>query len=172
MEALLTEVRRCGLGLAEVNALKPWGGYLRFTQDSLVAFLATYWLDIEFKPPLEQKSVSPKILLVAPKQMLSLQHHERRGEIWRVIDGPLGVAIGDDWDTLSHETYAKGSLIEIPPRKWHRLIGLDGWGRVAEIWQHSDAANPSDEADIAREHDIYGRNNPPQADAKWKNVYP
>ncbi|MFT5093358.1 MAG: mannose-6-phosphate isomerase [Porticoccaceae bacterium] len=171
MEALLAESRHFQLRLSEVNSLKPWGGYLRFSQDSLVPFLAAYWLDIDFKPPLVESDVDPKILLVAPQQMLSLQWHERRGEIWRVIDGPVQVTIGDDWDTLSHNVYESGSLIEIPPRKWHRLIGRKAWGRVAEIWDHTDVTMPSDESDIIREHDIYGRADS-QADAKWNSVYP
>ena len=171
MESILAEVRRFGLRLAEVNALKPWGGYLRFTQDSLVSFLAAYWLDVEISPPLTETSVDPKILLVAPKQMLSLQWHERRAEIWRVIAGPVGVTIGDDWDSLTHKTYATGEIIELPTRKWHRLFGLEGWGRVAEFWDHTDADHSSDESDITREHDIYGRDNSPEADKKWKTVF-
>jgi mannose-6-phosphate isomerase len=170
MEALLAESRHFQLRLFEANALKPWGGYLRFTKDSLVPFLAAYWLDIGFDPPLGECDVDPKILLVGPHQMLSLQWHERRGEIWRVIDGPVQVTIGDDWDTLSHDVYESGSLIEIPPRKWHRLIGLKSWGRVAEIWDHTDADMPSDESDIIREHDIYGRADL-QADVNWESVY-
>ena len=39
----------------------------------------------------------------------------------------------------------------------HRLIGLEGWGIVAEIWQHTDPENPSDEDDIVRLQDDFGR---------------
>jgi hypothetical protein len=38
----------------------------------------------------------------------------------------------------------------------HRLIGLDDFGVVAEIWQHTDAI-PSDEEDIIRVQDDFGR---------------
>lgn len=170
MSALLAESRQFGLLLSEVNALKPWGGYLRFAKNAVVPFLAAYWLDVNFDPPMDEKAVDPKMLLVGPKQMLSLQWHRRRGEIWRVIAGPVQVTIGDGWDTLSHRVYESGMLVEIPPMKWHRLIGLDVWGRVAELWDHTDAALPSDESDIIREHDIYGRADS-QANAKWKNAY-
>jgi hypothetical protein len=37
------------------------------------------------------------------------------------------------------------------------LIGLDDWGIVAEIWQHTDESNPSDEDDIVRLQDDYSR---------------
>lgn len=171
MEALLAESRNFNLRLSEVNACKPWGGYLRFSRDSLVPFLAAYWLEITFDPPLDENNVDPKILLVGPQQMLSLQWHQRRGEIWRVIDGPVEVISGDGWDTLKRNVYESGELVGIPAGKWHRLIGLKGWGRVAEIWDHTDTTRLSDEADIIREHDIYGRADP-LADARWNAIYP
>jgi len=39
----------------------------------------------------------------------------------------------------------------------HRLIRLDSWGVVAEIWQHTDKEEPSDEDDIIRLQDDFGR---------------
>ncbi|MFO0703343.1 MAG: phosphoheptose isomerase, partial [Patescibacteria group bacterium] len=39
----------------------------------------------------------------------------------------------------------------------HRLIGAGVWGVVAEIWQHTDPTKPSDEQDIVRVSDAYGR---------------
>lgn len=39
----------------------------------------------------------------------------------------------------------------------HRLIGLDSWGIVAGIWQHTDPENASDEDDIVRLQDDFGR---------------
>jgi len=39
----------------------------------------------------------------------------------------------------------------------HRLIGLDDFSVVAEIWQHTDLQNLSDENDIIRLNDEYGR---------------
>ena len=39
----------------------------------------------------------------------------------------------------------------------HRLIGLDDWAIIAEIWQHTEKDNPSDEDDIVRINDDYGR---------------
>jgi hypothetical protein len=45
----------------------------------------------------------------------------------------------------------------LPIGQRHRLIGLDQWGVVAEIWQHTDSENPSDESDIVRLQDDFGR---------------
>jgi hypothetical protein len=36
-------------------------------------------------------------------------------------------------------------------------VGLQGWGVLAEIWQHTDAGQPSDEDDIVRVQDDFGR---------------
>jgi mannose-6-phosphate isomerase len=36
-------------------------------------------------------------------------------------------------------------------------VGLEDYAVVAEIWQHSDADNPSDENDIVRLQDDFGR---------------
>lgn len=175
LDRLLAEASGFGCRVAEANAAKPWGGYLRFTLDSLPAFLHAYWRNQQIELPLDKTSVDPKMLLVAPNQMLSLQWHRRRGEIWRVIDGPVRITVGDDWNGLKdkdcHKEYASGDVIIIPVNKWHRLIGLEGWGRVAEIWQHTNGDCPSDEDDVVREHDIYNRASL-EAEAKWNNVYP
>jgi len=34
---------------------------------------------------------------------------------------------------------------------------LNGWGVVAEVWQHEDPGNPSDENDIVRLDDDFDR---------------
>jgi len=48
-------------------------------------------------------------------------------------------------------------IVHLAKGQRHRLVGLDGWGIVAEIWQHTDASNPSDENDIVRLQDDFGR---------------
>jgi hypothetical protein len=48
-------------------------------------------------------------------------------------------------------------IITLQQGERHRLIGLDSWGIVAEIWKHTDYNNPSDEDDIVRLQDDFGR---------------
>jgi hypothetical protein len=55
------------------------------------------------------------------------------------------------------KTLSVGELITLQQGERHRLIGLDTWGVVAEIWQHTDATQPSDEEDIVRVQDDFGR---------------
>lgn len=101
--------------------------------------------------------LSPKILLVAPHQRLSWQYHHRRAERWRLIDGEAGVIRSEDDVQGQLEVLKKGDTITLQQGERHRLVGLEYWGVVAEIWQHTDAENPSDENDILRVQDDFGR---------------
>ena len=60
------------------------------------------------------------------------------------VEGELTVLNDDDF-------------IKMDKGERHRLIGLNSWGVVAEIWQHTDQDNPSDEEDIVRLQDDFGR---------------
>ena len=53
--------------------------------------------------------------------------------------------------------YINGETIVLAKGERHRLIGLDTFGIVAEIWQHTDSQHPSDEDDIVRLQDDFGR---------------
>jgi len=53
--------------------------------------------------------------------------------------------------------YKEGDQIVLEQGERHRLIGLDDYCVVAEIWQHTDANHPSDEDDIIRVQDDFGR---------------
>jgi mannose-6-phosphate isomerase-like protein (cupin superfamily) len=95
--------------------------------------------------------------MVEPGKRLSWQYHHRRAEIWRTIGGTVAVATSMT-DVESERTQVGvGETIRLAQGQRHRLIGLDGWGVVAEIWQHTDAQKPSDESDIIRLQDDFGR---------------
>ena len=51
----------------------------------------------------------------------------------------------------------KGDKITISLGERHRIIGMDDYAIVAEIWIHTDKYNPSDEDDIVRLKDDYDR---------------
>ena len=53
--------------------------------------------------------------------------------------------------------HKSGDTITFDIQERHRLIGLKNIGIVAEIWQHTDINNPSDENDIVRLQDDYNR---------------
>jgi mannose-6-phosphate isomerase len=50
-----------------------------------------------------------------------------------------------------------GQEIRLAQGQRHRLQGLDAWGVLAEIWQHTNDQQPSDENDIVRVQDDFGR---------------
>lgn len=155
----VAEARGFGMNIVEEHSSpdKPWGAYIRIAEESLPAFYHSYWDGVDVPRPAPGQKLDPKILLVAPGARLSLQFHHRRGEHWRCLDGPVKVVVGDGEDSLHDIIAQPGDVIRIPQGQWHRLVGLDTWGRIAEIWEHTDPAFPSGEEDIVRVQDDYGR---------------
>jgi mannose-6-phosphate isomerase-like protein (cupin superfamily) len=82
--------------------------------------------------------LSPKILVVAPNKRLSWQFHHRRSEIWKILSGIVGVKASLTNEEGEIQKLSPGSFIQMDEGERHRLIGLDSWGIVAEIRQHTD----------------------------------
>jgi mannose-6-phosphate isomerase len=101
--------------------------------------------------------LSPKILIVKPNARLSCQYHNRRAEIWQVYKGAAGIIRSNTDAENKMKVYNEGAQIVLQQGERHRLIGLDDYSVVAEIWQHTDPNNPSDEDDIIRVQDDFGR---------------
>lgn len=155
----IAEARGFGMDISHEHSSddKPWGAYLRISDSTLPQFYAAYWADADVPEPGDHLKLAPKILIVAPGARLSLQYHFRRREHWRILDGPVTVACGKDEGSVVESVYHAGDVLHLPCGDWHRLIGMQTWGRVAEIWEHTDPARPSDEDDIVRVQDDYGR---------------
>lgn len=143
--------------VADTDLTKPWGAFFRLKDDNAEAFIDKYFGDI--KDQFEAfEGLSPKYLIVQPAERLSWQYHYRRAEHWRVLEGTVGVKLSnDDTEPERDVKLNSGELVQFPALKRHRLIGLDDWGVVVEIWQHTSVKNPSDEADIVRVSDDYKR---------------
>ena len=101
--------------------------------------------------------LSPKLLIVEPNKRLSWQYHHRRAEIWRVIKGSVGIIRSDS--DIQGELICLNTFDQVTLKQGerHRLVGLGDWAVIAEIWQHTDPKNPSNEEDIVRVQDDYGR---------------
>ncbi|HLR90172.1 MAG TPA: hypothetical protein VK040_04395 [Balneolaceae bacterium] len=137
---------------------RPWGGFFLIQGDSLSSFIKNYFQNLDGLNPAElELPMSPKLLFVAPKARLSWQYHHRRSEVWSVIQGPVGICQSPTDQLTPVEVHETGSQITLPREIRHRLTGLDHWGVVAEIWLHTDPLHPSDEEDIVRLQDDYGR---------------
>ena len=141
--------------IADMDLSRPWGGFIRLENNNAKKFIEQYFPDLTFDT---FENLSPKFLLVAPDKRLSWQKHDRRAEIWRVLQGPVGVKISEiDTEPSEVRALEEGELIQFDAQIRHRLIGLDGWGIVTEIWKHTDSAHLSDENDIVRIQDDFGR---------------
>ncbi len=109
---------------------KPWGRFEQYTHNL---------------------TSTVKILTVEPGGRLSRQYHDRRDELWVVLDDGVEVEIGED--TLRP---GPGEKLFIPRGTVHRLSGVGG--RAARVLEVS--FGEFDEEDIVRLEDVYGRTGP------------
>ena len=136
---------------------RPWGGFFVITEEQAQQFADRYFEGLDVSSLKIAGQLSPKILVVAPEKRLSWQYHYRRAEIWRVIQGQAGVKRSANDIEGKLEILNVGDAITLQQGERHRLIGLDDYAVIAEIWQHTDATHPSDEDDIVRVQDDFGR---------------
>lgn len=136
---------------------RPWGGFFVIDEKQAAAFAKHFFPDENFDDLKLSEKLSPKILLVAPGKRLSWQYHFRRAEIWCCIDGEVAVATSHTDEENEKHILTAGDKIKLKQGERHRLIGLNEWGLIAEIWQHTDSSHPSDEDDIVRLQDDFGR---------------
>lgn len=102
---------------------RPWGKFEQYTHNDVSTV---------------------KILTLKKDEMLSLQSHEKRDELWVVIEGDVKIVIDDK----TYET-KPGDRFEIKRGQKHRIIGP---GRVLEV-----SFGEFDENDEIRYEDKYGR---------------
>ena len=136
---------------------RPWGGFLVIAEDQARDFIRSFFPDLDPDAFGSGVRLSPKFLLVAPGARLSWQYHHRRSEIWRALSGRVGVVRSPTDEQGEVVELSPGDQVRLAKGERHRLVGLDGWGILAEIWRHEDTANPSSEDDIVRVSDDYGR---------------
>jgi len=136
---------------------RPWGGFLVVSEAQARRFIDDFFPGLAPEGFGNEVRLSPKLLLVAPGARLSWQYHHRRSEIWRVLAGRVGVvrSLTDVEGPL--QELGPGDQVQLQVEERHRLVGLGGWGLLAEIWLHEDPTSPSCEEDIIRVSDDYGR---------------
>ena len=136
---------------------RPWGGFFVIDEEQAQAFANSYFEGLDVSSLKISGKLSPKILVVAPDKRLSWQYHHRRAEIWRVIQGRVGVKRSKDDNEGELKLLNVGDTITLQQGERHRLLGLDEYAVIAEIWQHTDVSHPSNEDDIVRLQDDFGR---------------
>ena len=150
-------LKQKNLTVAKQDTSRPWGGFFVIEENQAEQFIALYFPQLTQEELNISGKLSPKILVVAPIKRLSWQYHHRRAEIWKLIGGTAGVVISETDEEKETKYLNIGDIIQLKQGERHRLIGLDNWGVVAEIWRHTNAENPSDEDDIVRVKDDFGR---------------
>ena len=154
---VLEYIEKEGLKVVTSDFTRPWGGFFVLDESQADLFIETFFPTYKKEELMLGNKLSPKVLVVEPGQRLSWQYHHRRAEIWRVVEGEVGVVMSDTDDETELNTFEPGDIIVLTKGQRHRLVGLDGWGVIAEIWQHTNPDEPSDEDDIVRLQDDYGR---------------
>ena len=146
-----------GFKVVSQDHARPWGGFFVLDESQASQFIAEFFPHLSLEDFKGYEKLSPKILVVAPEQRLSWQYHHRRAEIWKLIGGVAGVVISDTDEQTDLQNLEIGDIVNLKCGERHRLVGTAGYGVVAEIWQHTNKANPSDEDDIVRVQDDFGR---------------
>ncbi|MFV5700958.1 phosphoheptose isomerase [Flavobacterium sp. XS2P12] len=156
-EQIAAALKKENFTVVKQDETRPWGGFFVIDESQAPAFAAKFFPQLEMETIKITNKLSPKILVVAPHKRLSWQYHFRRAEIWKILAGVVGVKTSATDEEGEIQELTPDTFIQMDEGERHRLIGLDSWGIVAEIWQHTDPENPSDEEDIVRLQDDFGR---------------
>lgn len=151
------EIKSKGFNIMSKDFERPWGGFLVIDETQTQKFSDTFFESIDVDSLKIGGKLSPKILIVKPNSKLSWQYHNRRAEIWQIIKGSAGIIRSDSDVEKQMEVFNEGTQIILKQGERHRLIGLESHCVVAEIWQHTNKNHPSDEDDIVRVQDDFGR---------------
>ena len=150
-------IRSLGFTIESKDFERPWGGFLVINENQAQEFSDEFFMGLDVNKLKIAGKLSPKILIVEPGSRLSWQYHDRRAEIWQVFRGSVGIVKSVTDVENEMRLYNKGEQIVLEQGERHRLIGLDDFAVVAEIWRRTDVHRPSDEDDIIRVQDDFGR---------------
>lgn len=160
VQEVVEAVKNAGYNIVDLNDTKPWGAYIRMDGMQADRFINEFFPGLtpeEARLGDPAAELSPKLLIVAPGQRLSWQYHDRRAERWTFFtEGGYNKSNTDDeGDVIIAQP---GTVVQFLKGERHRLVGVDDkYAIVAEIWQHTDNTQPSDEDDIVRLADDYKR---------------
>ena len=145
------------LNVIDKDVDRPWGGFFVIDEFDSQKFADLYFKGLKTDEFKSSSKLSPKILIIAPHKRLSWQYHKRRSEVWKVSSGEIKVITSPDDLERKEIILQDGNEIKLYQGERHRIIGTNKYAVVAEIWIHTDKDNPSDENDIVRVQDDYGR---------------
>lgn len=150
------EIKSYGFTIVAKDMMSPWGAFLVINEEEAQDFANRFFDGIDLDTLRVEGKLSPKIFIVKPGARLSWEYHHRRTEIWQVYKGEVGIIRSDDDTGDELIKFKEGEQVRLAQGERHRLVGLENYGIVAEIWQHSDVI-PSDNDDIVRVQDDFKR---------------
>ena len=158
LQSIEAELTARGFRVAAKQWNKPWGGFFVIDETQAPAFQQHFFGEVTLSADEQRQKLSPKILVVEAGKRLSWQYHFRRAEIWKLVGGE-GALVRSLTDAETPvQPLVPGVTVRMEKGERHRLMGAPGgWGIVAEIWIHTDPQHPSDEDDIVRLLDVFGR---------------
>lgn len=154
-------IEELGYEIVDTDKHKPWGAYFRMSNSDAERFIHEFFPGLSLEDAKlghSDVTLSPKFLLVSPGKRLSWQFHHRRAERWRFLtEGAYHLS---DTDIQSKRFRAPaGTIVQFLQGERHRLCSpnKETYTLVAEIWQHTDPRDPSNEKDIIRLADDFKR---------------
>jgi mannose-6-phosphate isomerase len=156
-------ISELGYLVVEEDLDKPWGAYYRMSNEDAERFISEFFPGLsltEARLGRDDVELSPKFLLVAPGKRLSWQYHHRRAERWRFLTNGAYYRSQDNTMPGMPLHGRAGEVVQFGAGERHRLCSepySKNYTLVAEIWQHTDEKNHSDEADVVRIQDDYKR---------------
>ena len=150
------EIESYGFTIVAKDFERPWGAFLVIKEEQAQDFANRFFDGIDVETLRVEGKLSSKILIVKPGARLSWQYHHRRAEIWQVYQGEVGIIRSEDDTEGELVRFSEGQQVRLAQGERHRLNGLEDYGIVAEIWQHTDSV-PSNEEDIVRVQDDFSR---------------
>ncbi len=157
----ISEVReyftKKGYKIVYVEDHRPWGFFFYFDVEQTAKFAKEFFGGVELTGIDTNLPLQPKVLVFEPHKRLSWQYHHRRAEIWRCITSECTVTTSPDDKEGPARLMKFGDVVNSTAGTRPRGGGTDQWGVVAEIWQHTDPRNLSNEEDVVRLADDFGR---------------
>ncbi len=106
----------------------------------------------KFEKFVENQKCTVKLLYLNPNSQTSYQYHNKRDELWKVVEGSISLIINDDDDGENERILQKNDTVFIKRESKHKIINLDNQSVILEI-----SFGEFDENDIVRLSDIYDR---------------
>jgi mannose-6-phosphate isomerase len=97
--------------VASYDFNRPWGGFFVFEEERSQVFSNVYFDGLSIENLRLCGKLNPKFLLVRSGRRLSWQYHLRRAEIWKIIDGPVGVVKSADDIEREVVNYENGDIV-------------------------------------------------------------